>query len=86
MIAFIDDTTRLVCHAEFYDNQRLPILEDSFRKAVLKFGKPDAVYVDNGKVFVSRWFRVACAKLGIKHLNTKAYSPESKGYGKYMIM
>ena len=79
MIAFIDDTTRLVCHAEFYDNQRLPILEDSFRKAVLKFGKPDAVYVDNGKVFVSRWFRVACAKLGIKHLNTKAYSPESKG-------
>jgi len=79
MVAFIDDATRLVCHAEFYDNQRLPILEDCFRKAVLKYGKPDAVYVDNGKVFVSRWFRIACAKLGIKHLNTKAYSPESKG-------
>jgi transposase InsO family protein len=68
-----------VCHAEFYDNQRLPILEDSFRKAILKYGKPDAVYVDNGKVFISKWFRIACAKLGIRHLNTKAYSPESKG-------
>ncbi|NLB78987.1 MAG: DDE-type integrase/transposase/recombinase, partial [Clostridiaceae bacterium] len=79
MVAFIDDATRLVCHAEFYDNQRLPILEDCFRKAVLKYGKPDAVYVDNGKVFLSRWFRVACAKLGIKHMNTKSYSPESKG-------
>lgn len=79
IVAFIDDATRLVCHAEFYDNQRLPILEDCFRKAVLKYGKPDAVYVDNGKVFVSRWFRIACAKLGIKHMNTKAYSPESKG-------
>lgn len=79
MVAFIDDATRLVCHAEFYDNQRLPILEDCFRKAVLKYGKPDAVYVDNGKVFVSRWFRIACAKLGIRHLNAKAYSPESKG-------
>ncbi len=46
MIAFIDDATRLICHAEFYDNQRLPILEDGFRKAILKYGKPDAVYVD----------------------------------------
>lgn len=79
MLAFIDDATRLVCHAEFYDNQRLPVLEDCFRKAILKFGKPDAVYVDNGKIYVSRWFRVACAKLGIRHLNTKSYSPESKG-------
>lgn len=79
MVAFIDDATRLICHAEFYDNQRLPILEDCFRKAILKYGKPDAVYVDNGKVYVSRWFRIACAKLGIRHLNTKAYSPESKG-------
>jgi hypothetical protein len=79
MVAFIDDATRLICHAEFYDNQRLPILEDCFRKAILKYGKPDAVYVDNGKVYVSRWFRVSCAKLGIRHLNTKAYSPESKG-------
>jgi hypothetical protein len=35
--------------------------------------------VDNGKVFISRWFRIACARLGIRHLNTKAYSPESKG-------
>lgn len=79
LIAFIDDATRLVCHAEFYDNQRLPILEDCFRKAVLKYGKPDAVYVDNGKIFVSRWFRIACARLGIRHLNTKIFSPESKG-------
>jgi len=79
LIALIDDATRYVCNAQFYDNQRLPILEDSFRKAVLKCGKPDAVYVDNGKIFVSRWFRIACAKLGIRHLNTKAYSPQSKG-------
>jgi len=86
MIAFIDDATRLVCHAEFYDNQRLPILEDSFRKAILKYGKPDAVYVDNGKVFISKWFRIACAKLGVRHINTKAYSPESKGYVKTFVM
>jgi putative transposase len=79
LASFIDDATRVVCHSEFYDNQRLPILEDCMRKAILKFGKPDAVYVDNGSQYVSKWFRIACAKLGIRYMNAKPYSPESKG-------
>jgi len=41
--------------------------------------RPDNIYIDNGKIFISRWLRLACAKLRIRHLNTKAYSPESKG-------
>jgi putative transposase len=69
----------MVVHAEFYDNQKLPVLEDTFRKAVMKCGAPDAFYVDNGKIFVSQWMKLACAKLRVRHLNTKAYSPESKG-------
>jgi putative transposase len=79
LMAIIDDATRLVVHAEFYDNQRLPVLEDTFRKAVTKCGLPDNLYVDNGKIFISQWLRLACAKLRIRHLNTKAYSAESKG-------
>lgn len=79
LIAIIDDATRLVVHAEFYDNQRLPVLEDAFRKAVIRCGLPENLYVDNGKIFISQWLRLACAKLSIRHLNTKAYSAESKG-------
>lgn len=79
LVAFIDDATRLLCHGEFYLDQRLPALEDAFRKAILKRGVPDAVYVDNGKVFISRWFRLGCAKLGIRHIQTQLYSPEAKG-------
>jgi putative transposase len=79
LAAIIDDATRLVVHGEFYDNQKLPVLEDTLRKAVIKCGTPDNLYVDNGKIFVSQWLRLACAKLRIRHLNTKAYSPESKG-------
>ena len=79
LVAIIDDATRLVAHAEFYDNQKLPVLEDTFRKAIIKCGAPDNLYVDNGKIFVSQWLRLACAKLRIRHLNTKAYSAESKG-------
>ncbi|MDR2569852.1 MAG: DDE-type integrase/transposase/recombinase, partial [Oscillospiraceae bacterium] len=79
LASFIDDCTRAVTHSEFYFNHRVPVLEDVFRKAMLKFGKPDAVYVDNGAEFVSKWMRIGCARLGIKHLRTKVYSAESKG-------
>jgi len=79
LLAIIDDATRLVMHGEFYANQKLPVLEDSLRKAVLRCGTPDSLYVDQGKIFVSQWLRLACAKLHIRHLNAKAYSPESKG-------
>lgn len=79
LMAIIDDATRLVVHGEFYASQKLPTLEDAFRKAIIRCGAPDNLYVDNGKIFVSQWLRLACAKLRIRHLNTKAYSAESKG-------
>lgn len=79
LLAFIDDHTRLVTHGQFYLDQSLPILENCFRKAILKRGVPDNVYVDNGKIFVSRWFRMACARLNIRHKATAPFSPEAKG-------
>jgi transposase InsO family protein len=78
LLSIIDDKTRMVMHAEFYGNQRLPILEDCFRKALLKFGKPSDILVDNGKIFVSKWFRLACARLGIRHIAAKPFSPQVK--------
>jgi len=79
LMAIIDDKTRMIMHAEFYDSQRLPILEDCFRKALLKFGKPSDILVDNGKIFISKWFKLACAHLGIRHLAAKPFSPKTKG-------
>ena len=79
LLSLIDDKTRMIMHAEFYSNQRLPILEDCFRKAILKFGKPLDILVDNGKIFVSKWFKRACVRLCIKHIAAKPYSPKTKG-------
>jgi len=79
LMAFIDDFSRLAPHAEFYFEQRLPVLEDCLRKAILKRGVPDKIYVDQGRIFVSRWFRMACARLGVRHLAASPYSPEAKG-------
>jgi transposase InsO family protein len=79
LLTIIDDKTRMIMHAEFYDNQRLPILEDCFRKALLKFGKPNDILVDNGKIFVSKWFKLACARLGVNHIAAKPYMAQTKG-------
>jgi len=79
LLAIIDDKTRMIMHAEFYLSQRLPIPEDCFRKALLKFGKPTDILVDNGKIFVSKWFKLACARLGIRHIAARPYSAKTKG-------
>jgi len=86
LLTIIDDKTRMIMHAEFYSNQRLPILEDCFRKALLKFGKPTDILVDNGKIFVSKWFKLACARLKINHIAAKPYSAKTKGYVKSFVM
>ena len=44
----IDDHSRYVIQSEFYASQEESIVEDTFRKAVLKAGKFDACYFDNG--------------------------------------
>ncbi len=79
LLAIIDDATRYVVHGEFYFHQRQPILEDSLRKAIIEYGIPETIYIDNGKIFISKWFRAACASLGIEHISTAPYSPQSKG-------
>jgi transposase InsO family protein len=79
LIVWIDDSTRHIMSAGFYDNQRVEIVEDSLRKAIMQFGKPDKIFVDNGKQYRSEWLKKACAKLEIVLLTSKPYHPEGKG-------
>ena len=79
LVCFLDDATRYVVHGEFYDTLDQTIVEDCFRKAVLKEGLPRRVYFDNGKQYKTKWMERACAVLGIKLLFAKPYSPESTG-------
>ena len=78
-VAFIDDATRYIVHGEFYDSLDQSIVEDCFRKAILKEGLPQRVFFDNGKQFRTNWMERACAIMDIKLIFTKPYSPESKG-------
>lgn len=38
--------SRLIVQSEFYDNQRQEVVEDTFHKAILKYGKCDTCYLD----------------------------------------
>jgi transposase InsO family protein len=79
LFAFIDDHTRLVTHARFYWNEQLPRMEDCFKRAILRYGIPQAVYVDRGKVYTAKQFDTLCATLGIQRILASPYYPEGKG-------
>jgi len=79
LFAFLDDHTRLVVHAQFYWNEQLPRLEDCFKRALLRYGRPQSIYIDRGPVNVSRQLDTACATLGIQRILGTAYYPEGRG-------
>ena len=53
-------------------------MTDCFRQALMQFGKPNALYVDNGKQYGDDLKR-ACNRLNVLLLHTKPYDPEAKG-------
>lgn len=77
--SLIDDHSRFIVQSEFYDNQRQEVVEDTFHKAILKFGKCDACYLDNGTQYTTNQLHTALARLGIRVLHAKVRSCESKG-------
>ena len=79
LVALLDDFSRMIVHAEFYWHERLPHLENTLHKAILKRGIPEALYVDNGQIFSAHQINIICAELGIRKITCKPYSPEGKG-------
>ena len=79
LIVWLDDFSRIITHAQCYFDEKLPKLEDSLKKAILKFGKPEIIYADNGKTYSSRHFKSVCGKLGIRISHSRPYRPQGRG-------
>lgn len=79
LIAFVDDMSRLIPHAEFYLHERLDSFFDALRKALRMRGIPRKLYVDNGPSFRSNHLEHTCASLGIVLIHARPYQPEGKG-------
>jgi putative transposase len=54
-------------------------MERVLKVGILRRGVPEALYLDNGRVYVATQFAAACASLGIRKIQAAPYSPEGKG-------
>lgn len=79
IVTWIDDHSRYVLHMQAYENERMPVIEDSLTQAILKYGKPFVILVDNGQVYCGHAMTLACSQLGIRKRHTEAGRPEGKG-------
>jgi putative transposase len=79
LFAFLDDHTRLIPQAQFYWNEQLPRMEDCFKRAIMRYGRPLAVYADQGSVYRADQFNTVCAVLGIQRIPGTPYYPEGRG-------
>jgi transposase InsO family protein len=79
LFAFIDDHSRLVPHAQFFWNEQLPRMEECLKRAILRYGRPLAIYVDLAKVYTSKHLDTVCATLGIQRILGTPYYPERRG-------
>lgn len=77
--SIIDDHSRHLLASEWYANQEEYVVEDIFRKAILKAGKFDACYCDNGKQYISRQLRYSCGLLDIRILHAQPRAGWQKG-------
>ena len=79
LYAVLDDTSRLIPHAQFYSDQGLESLLDCLRQAIAARGIPVRLYVDNGKVYRSQQLSRIAASVGILIVHTPPYQPEGRG-------
>ena len=95
MIAFIDDNSRFIVHAEYFENATTENTLLAFSNAIQKYGNPGAILTDNGVQFTparteigpfTRW----CEERGIKHILGRVHHPQTNGkierwFGTYKV-
>ena len=79
LFVWIDDYSRKILYAEYYWDEKLPRMEDSFKKMILRWGLPEKIYLDNGHVYSSRHLAWLLAQLKIKKIHHKPYAAYCKG-------
>lgn len=79
LIAFIDDASRVITHAEFFYRDNTDKLIEAFRSALFKRGKPERLYFDNGSNYTSKEILQACVRLNIRLSHAPIRDGAAKG-------
>lgn len=84
LIAFIDDHSRYIVHAEYFQNATTENTLFAFANAIAKHGKPEAILTDQGTQFTptkgqTGSFTRFCEENGIKHILGRIHHPQTNG-------
>ncbi len=79
LIAFIDDASRVICHAQFFFNETIDTLITAIKAAFYKRGIPRQLYTDNGSIYCSAELTLICARTGCILRHTPIRDGASKG-------
>jgi transposase InsO family protein len=84
----IDDATRLA-YAEVLADEKATTAVGFMRRAIAFFGRhgivAERVMTDNGSAYVATLHALACRALGVRHLRTRAYRPQTNGKAERFI-
>jgi transposase InsO family protein len=85
----IDDHSRVATAAVFFPDEKKESAVAALLKTVADFARHgvsiDRVMTDNGSCYRSKAFAGACRRLGIKHIMTKPYTPQTNGKAERFI-
>lgn len=79
LFALLDDCSRLIPHAQYYDSEKLWCFLDCLRQGLARRGFPEKLYTDQGKIFTSYHLQIVCANLEVRLCHAKPYAAWSKG-------
>lgn len=75
----IDDRSRLVCHLQWYSNERAETLVHGVSQAFARRGLPRMLMTDQGAAMKAEEFTEGLLRLGVQHRPTLPYSPYVNG-------
>jgi transposase InsO family protein len=84
----IDDASRIAFSQVMKDERKssaVAFLEAAVAHYASLGVKIERVMTDNGSCYVSRAFRQACQRLGLKHIRTRPYTPRTNGKAERFI-
>lgn len=80
LIAFIDDHSRYIVHAEYFNNATTENTILAFKAAINKHGTPEHTLTDNGTQFHPNGpFEEFCKANNIKHILGRIHHPQTNG-------
>jgi transposase InsO family protein len=79
LCAIIDDHSRMIVGHAFNVHETVSALTMVLKDALLAYGLPLRLYVDNGAAFCAELLTKACAQAKISLIHSKPYDPPSRG-------